>query len=190
MLCTISSACAVLLCTMQHTACLFCPKQKHSMPSACLCRLSVFVWCTRHPCRLFKALEVVHQLRLCRFNVYHAVHSTSLLPLSKVTQVLPGDPFTIFASACPDAFPDDSPPLAEMSYDRRQTIREHRQLGISMKSASVYVSASCAALSACRGLCLSRDHTSHQRRMASESCPGVPAMCAWFAAAFSADWMC
>ncbi|CAK0782349.1 hypothetical protein CVIRNUC_005643 [Coccomyxa viridis] len=72
------------------------------------------------------------------FNVYHAVHSTSVLPLSKVTQVVPGEHFTIFASACPDAFPDDGPPLAEMSYDRRQTIAEHRQLGISMKSGNVY----------------------------------------------------
>ena len=92
-------------------------------------------------------------MRLCRFNVYHAVHSTSLLPLSKVTQVVPGDPFTIFASSCPDAFPDDSFPLAQMSYDRRQTIKEHRQLGTSMKSGNVYVSPPHALLSACKGPC-------------------------------------
>ena len=103
-------------------------------------------------------------MRLCRFNVYHAVHSTSVLPLSKVTQVVAEDPFTIFASTCPDAFPDDGPPLAQMSYDRKQTIVEHRQLGISMKSGNVYVSPSYAVLPACeghrplRGLCPSRDH--------------------------------
>ena len=87
------------------------------------------------------------------------MHSTSVLPLSKVTQVVPGEHFTIFASACPDAFPDDGPPLAEMSYDRRQTIAEHRQLGISMNSGNVYVSPSYAVSSACKGLCLSADHT-------------------------------
>ena len=123
------------------------------------------------------------------------MHSTSVLPLSKITQVVPGDPttFTIFASACPDAFPDNSPPLAEMSYDRRQTIREHRQLGISMKSGHVYVSLPHAVLSACQGLCwLSIDHTcllatgdahhSHAAQASLAACVGFSAGCA--------DWMC
>ena len=119
------------------------------------------------------------------------MHSTSVLPLSKVTQVVPGEHFTIFASACPDAFPDNGPPLAEMSYDRRQTIAEHRQLGISMKSGNVYVSPCHALLSAWKGLVWKHRATLLASRDAQHvsAAQASLAVCARSTAG-RADWMC
>ena len=77
-----------------------------------------------------------------RFNVYHAVHSTSMLPLRKVSLLLHDDAQrkAIFCSASPEAFEEEGPPLDKTDKERLISILEHRQLCVAMSSGDVYVS--------------------------------------------------
>ena len=77
-----------------------------------------------------------------RFNVYHAVHSTSMLPLRKVTLLLHDDAQrkAIFCSASPEAFGEEGPPLDKTDNEQLVSILEHRQLCVAMSSGDVYVS--------------------------------------------------
>lgn len=76
---------------------------------------------------------------LRRFNVYHAVHSTSMLPLSKVSLLQHGDSKAIFCSASPEAFEEHGVPLDQTNNEQLASVLEHRQLCISMASGNVYV---------------------------------------------------
>ena len=73
--------------------------------------------------------------------MYHAVHSTSMLPLSKVTLLTSDGANAIFASASPEAFRDRGPPLNSGGWTEQTiSILEHRQMYIDMKSGDVFVS--------------------------------------------------
>ncbi len=88
---------------------------------------------------------------LCRFNVYHAVHSTSMLPLKKICLLLHDDSKAIFCSASPDAFQEDGGPLDKTDNEHVGSILEHRQMCVAMSSGDVFVS------------CCSSLHPAHRR---------------------------
>ena len=77
---------------------------------------------------------------LRRFNVYHAVHSTSMLPLRKICLLLHDDSKAIFCSASPDAFQEDGGPLDRTDNEHVGSILEHRQMCVAMSSGDVFVS--------------------------------------------------
>ena len=77
---------------------------------------------------------------LCRFNVYHAVHSTSMLPLSKVCLLVHNDSKAIFCSASPEAFPEEGGPLDQTDNENVVVILDHRQMCVAMSSGDVFVS--------------------------------------------------
>lgn len=79
---------------------------------------------------------------LRRFNVYHAVHSTSMLPLKKVCLLLHDDDMAkaIFCSASPEAFQEEGGPLSQTDNEHVVSILEHRQMCVAMSSGDVFVS--------------------------------------------------
>ena len=77
---------------------------------------------------------------VCRFNVYHAVHSTSMLPLKKICLLLHNDSKAIFCSASPEAFQEEGGPLDQTDSEHVVSILEHRQMCVSMASGDVFVS--------------------------------------------------
>ncbi len=72
--------------------------------------------------------------------MYHAVHSTSMLPLKKICLLLHDDSKAIFCSASPEAFQEDGGPLDRTDNEHVGSILEHRQMCVAMSSGDVFVS--------------------------------------------------
>ena len=72
--------------------------------------------------------------------MYHAVHSTSMLPLKKICLLLHNDSKAIFCSASPEAFQEEGGSLDQTDSEHVVSILEHRQMCVSMSSGDVFVS--------------------------------------------------
>lgn len=83
--------------------------------------------------------------------MYHAVHSTSMLPLSKITLLTADGAKAIFASASPEVFQDRGPALNSGGWTEQTiSILEHRQMYIDLKSGDVFVSSCSLSLAETR----------------------------------------